>query len=91
VDNYLERITFRLGASYATLPYVPNPSNGEQVRDFGINFGWSLPVSRVSSIDMAFKIGQRGDVQKNYIKENYYRIYIGFTFNDRWFIKRKYD
>lgn len=91
VDSYLERITYRLGASYSTLPYIPRPETGEQVRDFGINFGWSLPVSRFSSIDMAFKIGQRGDVQKNYIKENYYRIYIGFTFNDQWFIKRRFD
>ena len=91
VGNYLERVTYRLGASYSTLPYVPNPETGTQVRDFGINFGWSLPVTRLSSIDMAFRIGQRGDVQENYIKENYYRIYVGFTFNDRWFQKSKYD
>ncbi len=91
VDNYLERITYRFGVNYTTLPYVPRLASGEQVKDFGINFGWSLPVGRLSSIDMAFKIGQRGNVQNNYIKENYYKIYIGFTFNDQWFIKRKYD
>ncbi|MCA6078181.1 hypothetical protein [Fulvivirga sedimenti] len=91
VDSYLERITYRFGVNYTTLPYVPRLASGEQVKDFGINFGWTLPVGRFSSIDMAFKVGQRGDVQNNYIKENYYKIYIGFTFNDQWFIKRKYD
>ena len=91
IDSYLERITYRFGVNYSTLPYVPRPSSGEQVRDFGINFGWSLPVARYSSIDMAFKIGQRGDVENNYIRENYYKIFIGFTFNDQWFIKRRYD
>lgn len=91
VNNYFKRVSYRLGMSYETLPYVPRSATGEQVKDFGINFGWSLPVSRLSSIDMAFKIGQRGNVADNYIKENYYRIYLGFTFNDQWFIPRKYD
>ena len=91
VDNYLARMTYRFGINYATLPYVPRASTGEQVRDIGVTFGWTLPVARFSSIDMAFKIGQRGDVGKNYIRENYYRIYIGFTFNDQWFIKTRYD
>jgi hypothetical protein len=91
VDNYLARMTYRFGINYATLPYVPRASTGEQVRDIGVTFGWTLPVARFSSIDMAFKIGQRGDVGDNYIRENYYRIYIGFTFNDQWFIKTRYD
>ncbi len=91
VDNYLERITYRIGINYATLPYVPRSATGEQVKDFGINFGWTLPVARFSSIDMAFKVGRRGNVEDNYIRENYYKIYIGFTFNDQWFIKSRYD
>lgn len=90
VNNYLKRISYRIGFNYETMPYVPRASTGEQVKDFGINFGWSLPVSRLSSIDMAFKIGQRGNVDDNYLRENYYRIYLGFTFNDRWFIRNKY-
>jgi hypothetical protein len=91
VNNYLKRVSYRIGFNYETLPYVPRMATGEQVKDIGINFGWSLPVSRYSSIDMAFKIGQRGNIDDNYLKENYYRIYLGFTFNDRWFIKQKYN
>ncbi len=85
VDSYLERMSYRIGFNYETLPYIPRSASGKQVQDFGINFGWSLPVSNFSSIDMAFKIGQRGNVEDNYLRENYYRIYLGFTFNDRWF------
>jgi hypothetical protein len=91
VNNYLKRVSYRFGFNYETMPYVPRTATGEQVKDFGINFGWSLPVSRYSSIDMAFKIGQRGNIDDNYLKENYFRVYLGFTFNDQWFIKRKYD
>ena len=88
VTSYFERVTYRLGFSYENTPYV---INGEQVKDFGINFGWSLPVSRFSSLDMAFKYGRRGDVGDTLIEEEYFRFSLGVTFNDRWFIQRKYD
>ena len=88
LTNYLERVSYRLGFSYEDTPYV---INGQQVKDFGINFGWSLPVSRSSSLDMAFRFGSRGDKAKTIIDENYYKIYFGINFNDRWFIKRKFD
>jgi len=61
------------------------------VNDFGINFGLSMPVSRFSSLDLAFKIGKRGNLLENTIEENYFKIYFGVTFNDQWFIKRRFD
>jgi hypothetical protein len=31
-------------------------------------------------------------VTQNLLEENYFRVYFGVTFNDRfWFIKRKFD
>jgi hypothetical protein len=64
---------------------------GNQVNDFGVNFGVSLPVARISTIDFSLKIGSRGSIVKNTIEENYFKIYLGMTFNDNWFIKRKFD
>ena len=61
------------------------------MRDFGINFGLSLPVSRISSLDLAVKVGKRGDLRTNTIEENYFKLYFGVTFNDQWFIKRRFD
>ncbi|MEQ9167020.1 MAG: hypothetical protein RLO12_12250, partial [Fulvivirga sp.] len=92
VTSYLSRVTYKLGASYENTPYVVNNNNTlNQVKDIGINFGWSLPVGRYSSFDMAFRFGKRGSVDKTLIEENYYKVYLGITFNDQWFIKRKYD
>lgn len=88
LSNYLKRVTYRTGVSMMTLPYLVN---GSDVQDFGINFGLSLPVSRVSSLDLALKFGKRGDLQTNTIEESYFRFYFGVTFNDQWFIKRKFD
>lgn len=92
VTSYFKRITYRFGGSFENTPYLID-NNGElnQVRDFGINFGWSLPAGRYSSFDMAFRFGQRGNASTTIIEENYFKVYMGITFNDQWFIKRKYD
>ena len=87
VDNYLKRITFRAGLNLERYPYL---ANNKPVNDFGINFGLSLPAGR-STVDMAFKFGKRGNQNENILEESYFKIYFGLTFNDQWFIKRKFD
>ena len=92
VTSYFKRIIFRLGSSFEETPYlIDNNGQFNQVRDFGINFGWTLPVSKLSSLDMAFRVGRRGNISETILEENYYRVYLGISFNDRWFIKRRYD
>ena len=88
VSNYLKRVTYRTGVSFGEAPYL---INGSALKDFGINFGLSLPVSRISSLDLAVKVGKRGDIQTNTLEENYFKLYFGATFNDQWFIKRRFD
>ena len=87
LESYLKRITFRAGVSYEQYPFL---ANGNQVKDFGINFGFSLPAGR-SSMDLALKVGKRGNKAENVLEESYFKLYFGITFNDQWFIKRKFD
>jgi hypothetical protein len=82
---FFKRVTYRLGVSSS-----PFFANGKKVDDFGINFGFSLPAGR-SSIDVALKAGQRGNVEENGLKEKYIKAYLGFTLNEQWFVKRKFD
>jgi hypothetical protein len=86
-ENYLKRVTYRVGLVYEKYPFVVN---GNPVNDFGINFGFSLPAGR-SSLDLAFKVGKRGDRAENLLGESYFKVYFGLTFNDQWFIRRKFD
>jgi hypothetical protein len=86
-ENYLKRVTYRVGFAYEKYPYIVA---GNTVKDFGINFGFSLPAGR-SSLDLAFKVGKRGDKAENLLEESYFKVYFGITFNDQWFIKRKFD
>jgi tetrahydromethanopterin S-methyltransferase subunit F len=88
MENYLSRITYRMGFNYEKTPFEHNE---DQLRDFGINFGMSLPVSGRSSLDLAFSAGQRGTTGNQAIKEEYFRVYLGVTFNDKWFVRRKLD
>jgi hypothetical protein len=88
VQSYLKRLIYRVGFSYQELPYV---INGTQINDFGINFGASFPTSGSSSIDTSFKFGQRGVSENNLVRESYFQFVIGITFNDRWFVKRRFD
>ena len=87
LENYLKRITFRTGLSLERYPFF---ANNKPVDDFGINFGMSLPAGR-SSVDLAFKFGKRGNKDENILEESYFKIFFGLTFNDQWFIKRKFD
>lgn len=87
-DNYLKRMTYRAGVSMEENPFL---ANGNPVRDLGINFGFTLPAGRYNSVDLAFKYGKRGNKSENILEENYFKIYFGITFNDQWFIKRKFD
>lgn len=88
LSNYLKRMTYRTGVSIENYPFL---ANGNTVKDFGITFGVSCPVNRISSLDLAVKWGKKGDKALNSIEENYFKIYFGITFNDQWFIKRRFD
>jgi hypothetical protein len=85
--NLLKRITYRTGFSYEQLPFFVN---GNNVTDFGINFGLSVPAGR-SSIDLGFRTGRRGNVNDNQLSEQYWKLFLGVSLNDQWFIKRKFD
>lgn len=87
-ENYLKRMTYRAGLSMEENPFL---ANNNPVRDIGINFGFTLPAGRYNSVDLAFKYGKRGDKTENILQENYFKIYFGITFNDQWFIKRRFD
>lgn len=86
-ENYLKRLTYRAGLSMEQEPFL---ANGNPVKDLGINFGFSLPAGR-SSLDLAFRYGKRGDKAENVLEETYFKVFFGITFNDQWFIKRRFD
>lgn len=90
LDNYFQRLTYRLGFTYARMPWV---TNGNSLDDMAISWGATLPVGRMSAlqrsfVNLGFAVGRRGNLSDNPIRETYFRMQVGLSLNNRWFIKR---
>lgn len=87
--QYLQRVTYRLGAYYGTDNiFVSNT----QIDYYAVTFGASLPFKRSNDrLHTAFEIGKRGTESNGLFRENFFKFSLGITLNDKWFIKRKYD
>jgi hypothetical protein len=88
-NSYLSRVTYRAGFRYENTGLrIQN----ESITDFGTTFGLGLPLGGpFSKVNLGFEWGQRGTTNQNLVKENYYNLTVGFTINDKWFQKIKYD
>ena len=87
--SYLERVVYRAGFRYDGTGLVVN---NESINEFGISFGLGLPVGlEFSNINLGIELGQRGTKDSGLIQENFMRLSIGLSLNDKWFTKRKFN
>ncbi|GAB3270436.1 membrane protein [Larkinella harenae] len=87
--RYLELIPYRLGFNYTKLPYSVG---GKQPDDMSVSLGISLPVGQyVNSATISLVGGQRGTVADGQIRERYFKIGLGLSLNQLWFIRQKVD
>ncbi|MGB3586504.1 MAG: hypothetical protein WBA23_08195 [Tunicatimonas sp.] len=88
INSYLARMAYRVGFFYRNTPFAVE---NRQITDFGLNIGFSLPMSNLSSTNISLEAGRRGTTDGGLIREDYFKISAGITFNDRWFIRRKFN
>ncbi len=92
IHKHFSHLTYRLGAYYGTDYLSINNTN---MPIMGFTFGSSLHFkpSHFSWVNLhtSFDIGKMGTTQNNLIQQTYIRWTIGISFNDKWFIPRKYD
>ncbi len=87
--KYFQRVTYRLGF-YTGLDPVRLRST--DLTYYAGTIGLSLPFKRTTDrVHTSFEIGRRGTNAGGLIKENFVRFSVGLSFNDRWFVKRRYD
>ena len=90
-SDYLKRIQYRIGGRYNN-GYLTIQST--KVNDYAFSLGLGLPVGAnkmYNTFNLSVEIGETSSANKNLIKYNYIKATVGFTFNDRWFLKYKYD
>jgi len=87
--SYFSRCTYRFGLYYGT-SYLD--LSNTVLPDFGATIGASLPFRRsTSQLHAALVVGSLGTTASGLLQETYVRFTLGFSFNDKWFIPRKYD
>lgn len=103
IHNYLNRIEYRFGFSYASgyidLSEVSGVLSDDShlLQDMSISLGFALPMNRVTSkVNLGFKYGFRGALNQaldnsTNIKERYFNLYMAMTLNEKWFKKRKIE
>ncbi len=89
--SFLKRLHIRAGASYSTLYTKINGNDGPS--ELSASLGFGIPI--VNSYNNRSILNISGQwvhtSAKNFITENTFRINIGLTFNERWFMKWKVD
>ncbi len=94
---YFGKMHYRFGGYYAMSQYR---LNGIQLPEYGITLGFGFPLRKTragsdkfvqSMINFSVEWGQRGTTDRSLLLENFWNFKLGFTLNDRWFIKRKYE
>ncbi len=87
--SFLNRITYRAGLRMDKSGMVVR---GSEINNFGITFGLGMPLGGgFSNLNLGFEVGRRGTTVADLVEENYLKVNIGLSFNDRWFLKRRID
>jgi long-subunit fatty acid transport protein len=87
--SYLKRVVYRAGIRYEDtgLEY-----QGQDINEFGISFGLGIPAGRLfTNANLGVEYFERGTTSNNLVKENFISVFLSFSFNDKWFIKSKYN
>ncbi len=91
--NYFTNVNYRFGF-FVGPDYVHLSRTTPR---YGASFGAGLPISisrqapnQITFINVALEYIKRGNKQ-NLLQDNLFRISLGFSLSDIWFIKRQYD
>ena len=95
-ENYFKSLIYRGGVNIGTSPIFVN---GEQLQEFGLNFGMGFPLKKMkyesekfgSYLFVSLGYDRLGGKKANTISEDYFKINLSVILNDKWFVKRKFD
>lgn len=90
-QDFFRRIRYRVGASYAT-PYV-KIQGLDGPKEYSVSAGFGIPIVNGYNNRSFLNISGQWvrSESKAFITENTFRINIGITFNERWFMKWKVE
>ncbi len=93
ISNYFRKMTYRLGGFYeqGMINLLGSDNENHSINRFGATAGLSFPLPRtLSKIDLSFEAGQYGTRLGGLIQERYFKMNLGVSVFEHWFMKRKY-
>jgi hypothetical protein len=97
-QNYYKRVNYRIGAFYNN-GYLELKKS--EIVNYALTVGFGFPVGvitrstnntfLVNTVNISAHFGKMGTVNNKLIEEKYIKLVVGFTFNDKWFNKTKFD
>ncbi len=92
LSGYFNYVEYRLGVTYDKT-YIR--TGGQDIKQMAVTFGLGLPLAfsrnALYKVNLSTEIGKRGNMTNGFIQENYVNFHIGFTLNDTWFRRWKFD
>ena len=93
-SNYAKKIRLRIGARYTSGYINATTDQTTPISDFSVSAGIGLPLKLFtsnSSIGILLEYGVMGTRQHNLIQENYFRISMHFTLQEKWYQRVKLE
>lgn len=88
-NNYFNKVVYRAGFRHENTGLVVN---SESIKDTAFTLGLGFPVGTLfSNANVGFEVGKRGTINSGLVQENYMNLSVGLSFNDKWFVKRKFN
>ena len=89
--KFLEHVHYRIGAGYATPYYKINGQDGPT--ELSVSAGFGIPIINKYNNRSLLNVSAQWvhASAADFITENTFRINVGITFNERWFMKWKVD
>lgn len=93
--KYMSIVQYRLGAKWFQTALE---LNNTVLTETSVNFGMSFPTpfrtklgEPVARTSFSVEYGYRGTTSNNLVREEFFRVSVGITINDKWFNRSKYD
>ena len=88
-QKYMQHVHYRIGAGYATPYYKINGQDGP--KELSVSAGLGIPIINAHNNRSLLNVSAQWvhASAANFITENTFRINIGITFNEPWFMKWK--
>lgn len=93
LSSYWAVVDYRLGFNYDNTYINVNNTN---IKQYALTFGLGLPIPNTSrtnyyKVNFSAELGRRGSLNNSLVQENYINLHLGFTINEKWFQKYKFD